>query len=86
MDYSGHTGFSAVLAISLFTWNHRFGSAMLLLFGAYVALMLHQRYHTLLDVLATLVVIAPLTLATHKNIALISRRFQQGTPGAPRPQ
>jgi len=65
LDYSGHTGFAAVLVFSLFAWNRRLGTVLVIVLAGYIALMLYQEYHTIADILTTALVIVPLTLAIH---------------------
>jgi hypothetical protein len=66
LDYSTHTAFAVVLAVSLFAVDRRtaWGSAALLV--AYAWLMLRLGYHTLPDILTTAAVLAPLTWICHR--------------------
>ena len=74
LDYSQHTGFAAVLVFSLFAWNRRFGAVLAIVLIGYVALMLYQEYHTIADMLTTVMIIVPATLAIH----LLGRTAERG--------
>ena len=66
LDYSTHTAFAVVLAVSLFVLDRRtawFSAALLV---AYAWLMLRLGYHTLPDVLTTAAVLAPLAWSCHR--------------------
>lgn len=57
-DYSTHTAFALVLCMLVSSITRQFMVAASLLFLGYVALMLYQRYHTLLDVVTTVIAVA----------------------------
>jgi len=65
MDYSTHSGFVAVLVVSMWLWKRTAGVAAAAIGVAYAVLMLYQRYHTIEDIVSTVAVIAALTLAIH---------------------
>ena len=76
LDYSAHTGFAAVLVFSLLAWNRRLGVVLMIVLAGYIALMLYQRYHTIVDILTTALATVPLTLATHILGSAAERRRQ----------
>jgi hypothetical protein len=79
LDYSQHTAFAAVLVFSFFAWNRRLGVALAIVLIGYVALMLYQEYHTIADMLTTVLVIVPATLAIHLLGRTAERRRQLAT-------
>jgi hypothetical protein len=79
LDYSSHTGFAAVLLVSLSIWNRKLilPSAVVLL--SYVALMLYQKYHSIVDILTTAVIIVPLTTVLQLIVLGAYRRLRVTT-------
>ncbi|TQV89633.1 hypothetical protein [Aliikangiella coralliicola] len=60
LDYSTHTAFA--LAIVVFTWfdGRKLRIGILISFIAYLLLMLYQQYHTVADMVTTILVLTPL--------------------------
>jgi hypothetical protein len=65
LDYSGHTGFATVLLASIVLWHRRLLIPSILALCAYAGLMLYQKYHSVADIVTTLIVIMPITVAAH---------------------
>ena len=67
LDFSTHTAVTLTLVIYLVATTRRFGWIWPLTWGAYVCLMLYQRYHSLSDILTTAVIVvalyAPIVMA-----------------------
>jgi hypothetical protein len=59
LDFSTHTGIALALAIPLGVRERRLRPWLALLLTSYAAFMIALRYHTLLDILTTAAVVAP---------------------------
>lgn len=69
LDYSTHTAVAFAFTYFLLhkrDKNNSFSICLAVSLLAYFALMLYQQYHTLLDILSTLLIITPLTLGFYK--------------------
>jgi hypothetical protein len=64
-DYSTHTGLAIVLVVSLLFWKRSVGLVTVVAFVGYAVLMLYQKYHTVVDIVSTLLVVASFSVATH---------------------
>jgi hypothetical protein len=83
LDYSTHTAVALAL-VSFLTFMSR-GAVRFIwsgLFAAYALLMLYQRYHTFLDILSTLVIVAPAVVLFHKGALRLF--YPEITPSARR--
>jgi hypothetical protein len=83
LDYSTHSGFAAVLIVSIWLWVRSAGVTAAAIGLAYCALMLYQRYHTIADIVSTVVVISSVTLGIHHLRSAIVRRSAPATSAPP---
>ena len=65
LDYSTHTALAAVITMYI-AKETRFALQIFTSTALYIGLMLYQEYHTLLDIVSTLVVIVPITMMINK--------------------
>jgi hypothetical protein len=79
LDYSGHSGFVTVLVLSLFLWSRVVGTIAFGVFALYAVLMLYQRYHTVADILTTVVVVAATTWGVHWTARKVSGPRAKGS-------
>jgi hypothetical protein len=79
MDYSTHSGFTAVLVASVWLWKRAAGVAAAAIGAAYAVLMLYQGYHSIADIVSTVAVITALTLGIHLLRAAVVRRRAAST-------
>ena len=66
LDYSTHTAFAAAIITSLGAMNRRWLFVLVPVLFAYAALMIYLGYHSLLDIVAAVLVIAPTTWLIHR--------------------
>ena len=66
LDYSTHTAFAVAIITSMSAMNRRWLFLLAPVLMAYAALMIYLGYHSLLDVLAAALVIAPTTWLIHR--------------------
>jgi hypothetical protein len=64
-NYSTHTGLAIVLVVSLLFWKRSVGLVTVVAFVGYAVLMLYQKYHTVADIVSTLLVVASFAVAIH---------------------
>lgn len=75
LDFSTHSGFAAVLVLSMLLWDKAAGVIGGAVFIAYAVLMLYQQYHSVADILSTLLFVATLTFNLHElRLFLVHRR------------
>lgn len=63
LDYSTHTGVAVAMVVTIAVIHRRAGLLALATFAAYVPLMVVQGYHTIVDIVATALVLAALSAA-----------------------
>lgn len=63
LDYSTHTGVALAMVVTLAVIHRRAGRLALSTFAAYVPLMVIQGYHTIVDIGATALAVAALSVA-----------------------
>ncbi|RDH42064.1 hypothetical protein [Zooshikella ganghwensis] len=68
LDYSTHTAVSFTLVLSLYQLFPQRWLLLLLSFILYLALMVYQQYHSIADILTTLLPIGLLAAIFHKSI------------------
>ena len=66
LDYSTHTAFAVAIITSVSAMNRRWLFVLAPVLLAYAALMIYLGYHSLLDILAAALVIAPTTWLIHR--------------------
>jgi hypothetical protein len=79
LDFSSHTGFAAVILVSLSIWNRKLVLPSVVILLSYVALMLYQKYHSVADILTTAVIIIPLTTVLQLIVLDVYRRLRVTT-------
>ena len=83
-DYSTHTAFATALVASMFIWRARWRPAVIVVWLAYLALILTVGYHTLGDILTAAAVGLAMTLPW-QLAARRSKRRGLASPGSPLP-
>jgi hypothetical protein len=66
LDYSTHTAFAVAVVTSIGAMNYRWLFFLVPVLVAYAGLMMYQGYHSLMDILTTALVIAPLAWVIHR--------------------
>lgn len=79
MDYSTHSGFAAVLVVSIWLWKRAAGVVATVIGAAYAVLMVYQRYHSIADIATTVAPITALTLGIHALRAAAVRHVAAST-------
>jgi len=67
LDYSTHTALAAVITIYI-AKETKYALQIIASTALYIGLMLYQEYHTLMDIVSTLVVIVPITMMINKFV------------------
>ncbi|MBP0639335.1 hypothetical protein [Cupriavidus sp. AcVe19-6a] len=74
LDYSTHTAVAVALIATIGAISCRVGALAVVMFCLYVPLMLHQRYHTVVDVASTVLAVGiPVFLAAHLACGAVFR-------------
>jgi hypothetical protein len=76
LDYSSHTGVHVAIVASLWMIDRRFGIAGVVIALLYAALMVYQKYHTILDIASTALAVVPLAV----GIWILGRRAARTEP------
>lgn len=74
LDYSTHTAIALVFIGYFIVYTPRLRGVMVLSIVGYAALMMHQKYHTLSDIITTTVCVMPVILLCQYKLATIANR------------
>ena len=74
LDYSTHTAIALVFIGYFIVYTPKLRGVMVLSIVGYAALMMHQKYHTLSDIITTTVCVMPVILLCQYKLAAIANR------------
>ena len=66
-DYSTHTALALMLSVFLFSYIKKLRYWIALLFVTYLLIMLYQQYHTIQDMVSTIIIILPVSILLIKT-------------------
>lgn len=73
LDYSTHTAIALVFIGYFIVYTPKIKGLMMLSMVGYAALMMHQKYHTLTDIITTTICVMPIILVCQYKFALMAR-------------
>ncbi|OBU24542.1 hypothetical protein C0Z01_08950 [Photobacterium kishitanii] len=74
LDYSTHTAIALVFIGYFMVYTPKLSVLMILSMVGYVALMMHQKYHTLADIMTTTICVMPIILLCQYKLSVIAKR------------
>ncbi|SMY33993.1 hypothetical protein [Photobacterium andalusiense] len=74
LDYSTHTAIALVFIGYFIVYTPKLSVLMILSMVGYAALMMHQKYHTLADIMTTTICVMPVILLCQYKLAAIAKR------------
>ncbi|OBU16917.1 hypothetical protein AYY19_14815 [Photobacterium aquimaris] len=74
LDYSTHTAIGLVFIGYFMVYRPKLSVLMILSMIGYAALMMHQKYHTLADIMTTTICVMPVILLCQYKLAAIAKR------------
>ncbi len=74
LDYSTHTAIALVFIGYFIVYTPKLKVGMVLSLVGYAALMMHQKYHTLADIITTTICVMPIILLCQYKLAAIAKR------------
>ncbi|PSU86678.1 hypothetical protein C0W35_22110 [Photobacterium kishitanii] len=74
LDYSTHTAIALVFIGYFMVYTPKLSVLMILSMMGYAALMMHQKYHTLADIMTTTICVMPIILLCQYKLSVIAKR------------